>query len=196
MMVMADAGFVFLAMPKAGSTALERHFSKHAQILFRRPPGMKHVSAATFESVMAPWLERFGQARSSYETLCLARHPVDRAVSWWRYRSRPGASAEKSTVDVPFPVFAERLVSGDVPLGTAWNFVTSVDGSTVIVDRIYRYEHLADAADWMAERLGVSAPELGRANVSPARDVDIDPGVRAMLESHYADDVRLYESAR
>ena len=48
----------------------------------------------------------------------------------------------------------------------------------------------------MAERLGIAPPELDPTNVSPARDVDVDPGVRAMLEAHYADDVRLYESAR
>ena len=69
-----------------------------------------------------------------------------------------------------------------------------MDG-TVLVDRIYRYEHLADAADWMAERLGIAPPELDRTNVSPTRDSDVDPGVRAMLEEHYADDLRLYESA-
>ena len=40
---------------------------------------------------MAPWLERYGHPRSSYETVCLARHPVDRAMSWWRYRARPEA---------------------------------------------------------------------------------------------------------
>jgi hypothetical protein len=194
MMAMAHVGFVFLSMPKAGSTALQRHFSRHAQILFRQPPGMKHMSAATFENVMAPWLERYGYPRTSYETLCLARHPVDRAVSWWRYRSRPAASAEKSTGDTTFAQFAEQLVSGEVPLGTAWNFVTTMDG-TMLVDRVYRYEHLADAAGWMAERLDIAPPQLDPTNVSPARDVDVDPGVRAMLESHYADDVRLYESA-
>jgi hypothetical protein len=193
-MAMAHAGFVFLSMPKAGSTALQKHFSKHAQILFRQPPGMKHMSAATFENVMAPWLERFGHPRTSYETLCLARHPVERAESWWRYRSRPEASAAKSTGDTTFAEFAEQLVSGEVPLGTSWNFVTTMDGA-VLVDRIYRYEHLAAAADWMAERLGIAAPELDRTNASPARESDVDPGVRAMLEQHYADDVRLYESA-
>lgn len=194
MMAMAHAGFVFLSMPKAGSTALQKHFSRHAQILFRQPPGMKHMSAATFENVMAPWLERYGHPRSSYETVCLARHPVDRALSWWRYRSRPEASAEKSTGETTFARFAEQLVSGEVPLGTAWNFVTTMDGA-VLVDRIYRYEHLADAADWMAGRLDIAPPELDAANVSPARDAAVDPGVRAMLETHYADDVRLYESA-
>ena len=194
-MAMAHAGFVFLSMPKAGSTALQRHFSRHAQILFRQPPGMKHMSAATFENVMAPWLERYGHPRDSYETVCLARHPVDRALSWWRYRSRPEAAAEKSTGETTFAEFAEQLVSGEVPLGTAWNFVTTMDGE-VLVDRIYRYEHLAEAAGWMAERLGIAPPELDPTNVSPARDVDVDAGVRAMLEAHYADDVRLYESAR
>ena len=192
---MAHAGFVFLSMPKAGSTALQRHFSRHAQILFRQPPGMKHMSAATFENVMAPWLERYGHPRDSYETVCLARHPVDRALSWWRYRSRPEASADKSTGETTFAEFAEQLVSGEVPLGTAWNFVTSMQGE-VLVDRIYRYEHLAEAASWMADRLEIAAPGLDPTNVSPARDVDVDAGVRAMLETHYADDVRLYESAR
>jgi hypothetical protein len=194
MLAMTGAGFVFLSMPKAGSTAIQRHFSRHAEVLFRQPPGMKHMSAATFENTMAPWFERFGRPRSSYETVCLVRHPVDRAESWWRYRSRPGAAAEKSTGDLTFEVFAERLVAGDVPLGTAWNFVTSMRGE-VLVDRVYRYEHLAAAAAWMAERLGVDPPEVDRANVSPDRASDLDPGVRAMLEQHYADDVRLYESA-
>jgi hypothetical protein len=194
MMAMAHAGFVFLSMPKAGSTVLQKHFSRHAQILFRQPPGMKHMSAATFENVMAPWLERYGHPRSSYETVCLVRHPVDRALSWWRYRSRPEASPEKSTGDTTFAQFAEQLVSGAVPLGTAWNFVTTMDG-VVLVDRIYRYEHLADAAAWMAERLEIPPPELDRANASPARGSEVDPGVRALLEAHYEDDVRLYESA-
>jgi hypothetical protein len=195
MMAMTAAGFVFLSMPKAGSTAIQRHFGRHAEVVFRQPPGMKHMSAATFENVMAPWFDRFGRPRSSYETVCLVRHPVDRAQSWWRYRSRPETSAAKSTGRTSFAEFAEQLVAGDVPLGTAWNFVTTMDG-TVLLDRMYRYELLADAADWMADRLGIAPPELDRTNVSPAREGDVDPGVRAMLEEHYADDLALYEASR
>jgi hypothetical protein len=195
MMAMTKAGFVFLSMPKAGSTALQKHFSGHAEVLFRQPPGMKHMSAATFENTMAPWFERFGRSRASYQTMCLVRHPVDRALSWWRYRSRPETSPEKSTDQVEFSTFAEGLVAGEVPLGTAWNFVTDRDGR-VLIDRVYRYEHLGVAAEWMATRLGIAPPRLGLANVSPAREVDVDPGVRALLEGHYAADVSLYESAR
>ena len=38
-MCFADRGFVFLSMPKAGSTVLQKHFARHAMILFRQPPG-------------------------------------------------------------------------------------------------------------------------------------------------------------
>ena len=109
---MASSGFVFLSMPKAGSTVLQKHFARHAMILFRQPPGMKHMSAVTFEAVLAPWLERYGHPRDSYETMCLVRHPLDRAVSWWRYRSRPEAQGQPNwTGDLSFAEFADRLVS-------------------------------------------------------------------------------------
>ena len=194
-MCFSDRGFVFLSMPKAGSTVLQKHFARHAMILFRQPPGMKHMSAVTFEATMAPWLERYGQPRASYETMCLVRHPLERAVSWWRYRSRPEAQGQPNwTGDIGFAEFADRLVSGEVPLGTSSNFVTDNDG-TVIVDRMYRYEHLAAATAWMAERLGITAPVLEPANVSPARDVEMDAATRARLEAHYAKDLAIYEQA-
>ena len=194
-MAMTHAGFVFLAMPKAGSSVLQGSFAKHAQILVRHPPMAKHMSAARYERVFAPWLARCGYPRSSYETMCLVRHPVDRAVSWWRYRARPEAQGQPSwTGDLTFTEFADRLVSGDVPLGTSSNFVTDADGA-VIVDRMYRYEHLDQATAWMAERLGIPAPVLEPTNVSPARDGEIDPATRARLEQHFAADLAVYEQA-
>ena len=186
MMCFADRGFVFLSMPKAGSTVLQKHFARHAMILFRQPPGMKHMSAVTFEAVMAPWLERYGHPRDSYETMCLVRHPLDRAVSWWKYRARPEAAGQPNwTGDLSFAEFADRLVSGEVPLGTSSNFVTDADGA-VIVDRMYRYEHLDAATAWMSERLGIAAPALEPTNVSPAREGEMDAATRARLEEHFA----------
>ena len=194
-MSMAGSGFVFLSTPKAGSTALQRHFARHAEILFRQPPGMKHMSAVTFEATMAPWLARYGHPRESYETVCLVRHPVDRALSWWRYRSRPELGrAHNSTAGTSFAEFAGGLIDGRVPLGSSANFVTDLQGR-VIVDRIYRYEHLAAATAWMAERLGIAPPVLDPANVSPARVVELDDDLRARLEAHYAADLVVYDAA-
>jgi len=194
-MCFADRGFVFLSMPKAGSTALQKHFARHAMILFRQPPGMKHMSAVTFETVLAPWLERYGHPRSDYETMCLVRDPLERAMSWWRYRARPEAAGQPNwTGDLSFAEFADRLISGEVPLGTSSNFVTDAAGA-VIVDRMYRYEHLEAATAWMAEQLGIAPPVLEPTNVSPARQGEMDAGTRARLEEHYARDLGLYESA-
>ena len=192
---MADSGFVFLSMPKAGSTVLQKHFARHAMILFRQPPGMKHMSAVTFETVLAPWLERYGRPRDSYETMCLVRHPLDRAVSWWKYRSRPEAAGQPNfTGDLSFAQFADRLIAGDVPLGTSSNFVTDADGK-VIVDRIYRYEHLDAAAAFMSRQLGIDPPVLEPTNVSPARQGQMDAPTRVRLEEHFAADLAVYEAA-
>jgi hypothetical protein len=194
-MCFADRGFVFLSMPKAGSTVLQKHYARHAMILFRQPPGMKHMSAVTFEAVLAPWLERYGHPRDSYETMCLVRHPLDRAVSWWKYRARPEAVGQPHyTGDQSFAEFADLLVAGEGPLGTSSNFVTDAD-DTVIVDRMYRYEHLDAATAWMSERLAIAAPVLEATNVSPAREMGMDDATRARLEEHFARDLAIYESA-
>jgi hypothetical protein len=194
-MCFADRGFVFLSMPKAGSTVLQKHFARHAMILFRQPPGMKHMSAVTFEATMAPWLARYGHPREGYQTMCLVRHPLERAVSWWKYRSRPEAQGQPNwTGELSFAEFADRLISGEVPLGTSANFVTDNAGA-VIVDRMYRYEHLDVATAWMAERLGIAPPTLEPTNVSPARDDAMDPATRARLEEFYARDLAIYERA-
>ena len=195
-MAMTQAGFVLLSMPKTGSTALQSHFGRHAQVVVRNPPGMKHMTAATFEQVYTPWFDRLGFARATYDTVCLVRHPVDRARSWWRYRSREELRGRPNwTGEMSLDEFAERLVDGRVGLGTAHNFVTDAAGR-VIVDRVYRHESLAPAAAWMAERLGVSTPDLSAVNASPERQGTLTPAVRARLEEHLADDVALYESAR
>jgi hypothetical protein len=195
MMAMTQAGFVLLSMPKTGSTALQSHFGRHAQVVVRNPPGMKHMTAATFEQVFTPWFERLGFARTSYDTTCLVRHPVDRAQSWWRYRARPAAQGKLNfTGDMSFEEFAERLVDGRTTLGTAHNFTTDAAGA-VIVDRVYKHESLPAAAAWMAGRLGIAVPDLGAVNVSPTREASLSPGVRTRLEEHLAADVELYESA-
>ncbi|MCY7394713.1 MAG: sulfotransferase family 2 domain-containing protein [Nocardioides sp.] len=195
-MAMTQAGFVLLSMPKTGSTALQGHFGRHAQVVVRNPPGMKHMTASTFEQMFTPWFERLGFPRTSYETTCLVRHPVDRARSWWRYRSRPELAGKRNyTGAMSFDEFAARLVDGRVALGTAHNFVSDATGS-VIVDRVYRHESLTQASAWMAGRLGIAAPELAGVNTSPEREGTLSAGVRSRLEQHLAADLVIYESAR
>ena len=194
-MAMARAGFCFLAMTKTGSTAVERSFQRHAELVVRRPPRMKHATARTFDRVFVPVLEHYGHPRESYELVCVVREPVDWAHSWWRYRARPGSErSAQHTGDVSFDEFAERIVAGVVDLGTATNFVRTRPGRPP-VDRVYRYEHLDQAIGWMAGRLRVDVPPVGRVNTSPRAATPVADSTRRMLEEHYARDVALHERA-
>ncbi len=198
-MAMANAGFVFLAMPKTGSTAVEASLSRHAQLTTRRPPRMKHMTARTFDRLIAPVLEHYGHPRESYELVCIVREPVEWAHSWYRYRSRPGSQGRPNyTGDLTFKEFADQVVAGEIDIGSSSNFVRTAPGRPP-VERIYRYEHLDVAVGWMAEQLGIAVPDLARLNASPTRYAgasDIPGLVRRRLEEHYARDVEVYEAAR
>lgn len=195
MMAMPHSGFVFLSMTKTGSTAIHQHFGRHAQVLARDPTRMKHMTAKTFTELVVPLLERYGRPRESYELMCVAREPVDWVSSWWRYRARPTMDGKpKSTAELSFDAFAEQIVGGKVRLGSSANFVSDKDGK-VIVDRIYKFEHLDLAAGWMASQLKIEQPQLRSANASPPRANVISPGTRKLLEKHYAADMAVYESA-
>ncbi|WP_345460868.1 hypothetical protein [Nocardioides marinquilinus] len=197
MLAMPSAGFCFLAMTKTGSTAVESALGRYAEIAVRRPPRLKHMSARTFDSVWAPVLEHYGHPRESYELTCVVREPVAWAHSWFRYRARPEVAGRPNyTGDLTFAQFAERIVAGDVDLGSSARFVrTRPDRPDVT--HVWRYENLGDAVAWMAGRLGVDVPEVARVNASPDRPDDgIDPAVRRMLERHFAADLAVYEAAR
>lgn len=191
-MVMAHAGFVFLAMTKTGSTAVQRQLGQHAQLVARKPPGMKHMTARTFHRLMIPVLNHYGFPRESYELVSIVREPVDWTLSWWRYRARPAAG--HSSAAMSFDEFTEQVVAGGIKLGGPRRFVSSPQGE-VLVERIYRYEHLDQAVSWMAGKLGVDTSPLDRVNVSPDRPAEVSERSRRLLEEFFADDAALYESA-
>ena len=195
MMAVPQFGFVFLSTTKTGSTAIENSFARHAQIVARRPASLKHMNVRAFNYSFAPILATHGYPRASYELVCVVREPIDWAASWWRYRSRPEAEGRPSyTGDMSFDAFADRVISGEVGLGSMAKFVQRKDGSMGI-GRMWKYEHIDKLAEWMAQQIGIVTPSLRPANVSPDRHTVVSPSTRERLEEHYADHMALYESA-
>jgi hypothetical protein len=195
MMSFAHRGFVFLATTKTGSSAIHRGFRRYSSIEVRSPPNMKHLTARRFEKVWVPVLEQHGCKRETYELVAIIRDPVDWVGSWWRYRSRPSLrGTDNWTGEMTFDEFAERVITGEVSLGRQSRFVTDPAGN-LVVERLYRYEHLGDAAQWMAARLGVEAPELKQVNRSPKRDVGLADSVRGRLETHFGLEMTLHDGA-
>ncbi|MFN8193051.1 MAG: hypothetical protein U0R80_02070 [Nocardioidaceae bacterium] len=187
-------GFVFLASPKAGSTAIQRAFAEHAQLLTPGPPSLKHVTASEFEADFAPLLAKHGYERSSYLTTCLVREPIDLTLSWYRYRSRRNiAGSPHFTGDIGFDEFAERVVSGRGAFRRPRDFLCDADGR-MLVERPYRYEHVDACVAWMSEQVGEPV-SLRRVNVSPPREVTVSATTRQLLEDYYSVDLELWESA-
>lgn len=190
-----EAGFVFLSAPKTGSTTLERSFSRHATVVIRNPPRIRHMNAALFDLRARELLASGGHPRTSYELICMIREPVDWAASWWRYRARPQLQGDaKYTGDLSFDDFIAKVVDGKTNLSGLDKFAQG-SGRHPGVERMFRYDNIQGAADWMAAKLDIPTPKLAIANASPERDTTVSPGTRALIESHFARHLGLYQAA-
>jgi hypothetical protein len=192
-------GFVFLAMPKCASSAIESAVGGKGLFSLSRNP-LKHMQASEFEELVAPLIDFAGYPRDSYETLCLFREPIDWLHSWWRYRTRPAladprsARHENYTGHVTFEEFTESYIRGDVDYARVTRqaeFVSDAEGR-VCVDRIFKYEHSQDLLDYVKTKLGLEIA-IDHVNVSPERELQISDRARVVLRDFLAPEYAIYE---
>jgi hypothetical protein len=185
-----------LSTPKCGSTAIEDALSRHAYVILRGKPSFKHVSAADFETHLAPLLDALGCPRSTYEVVCLFRDPADWLMSWWRYRARPGILkrpklAPHYTGNLAFEDFARNYINGPVHGVSNQNRMVLGSDGAVSVDRIFRYEDRAAWQAWLSGR--VPNFRLAPTNVSPERVGDLSPQTRLDLRDRMRLDYSIYD---
>lgn len=209
MLVAPAKGFVFLAVPKTGTTAIERAFGRFAQGTFQRDP-FKHARYDNFQTYVQPFLEAKGYERSSYEVVCVVREPIEWLFSWYRYRSRedlakPSAKRHRNfSGNVSFDDFVQAYMKrhreGRVTaetryakVGRATQFVRPLDGEPAI-DRIFRYDHLNLLVDFLCDKVGKTV-EIEARNVSPERRYTLSPKVEEDLRAFFEPEYRLYEDA-
>ena len=56
MLIFWESRLVFLATPKAGSTAVEAALEALANVAVQRPAALKHANLSTYQRHIAPWL--------------------------------------------------------------------------------------------------------------------------------------------
>lgn len=193
MLIFWDQRLVFLATPKAGSTAVEVALESLASVSLQRPAALKHTDIATYRRHIAPWL--MAQTGDTFETVALMREPVDWLRSWYRFKQRDDHDdPAHQLAGVSFADFAHDYAceAGQMSreIGSQAGFLTSDQGA---VDRIFRYETMDDFIEHLEDRLGC-AIELPRINVPPPVDVDLDPRREAALRMAMARDLDLYAS--
>lgn len=195
MLVFWKQRFVLLAVPKTGTTALERALLPHASAAILDPPGQKHVSAMGYRNRLATFFEQRGRRRM--DLVAVMREPVEWLGSWYRYRSRPQlAGKATSTQGLSFDTFVEAWLGADQPdfaqIGSQANFLTD-DKGNVAVDRIYRYDRIGDLVAFLEDRLNTPL-DVPRANVSPPGETALSTAMRDRLHQDAAAEFTLWNS--
>jgi hypothetical protein len=193
MLVSLSHRLAYLAMPKTGTTALQRALAPHCDIRYGRSPRAKHMTMRTFQRFMLPYLRKIGV--DDVETVCVVREPVDWLGSWYRYRSREALDgSDKSTKGVSFAAFVEAYLEPNQPpfakVGRMSRFVAGKGGKPAVT-HLFRYDNLPGLERFLAKRLKARL-ELPKINVSPRAELELPSPLRTRLEAELAADFALY----
>ena len=190
MLIFWDQRLVFLATPKAGSTAIEMALDSLASASLLRPAALKHTDIATYRRFVGPWL--YAQTGAAFTTVALMREPVDWLRSWYRFKLRDDHDDPRHMMDgITFADFAGRYAAAQHPeIGSQSDFLTDGDQR---VDRIFRYEDITSFVDFLESRLDC-AIELPRINVPPSVNVHLPEPAEAQLRHAMARDLQVYAS--
>lgn len=192
MLIFWDKRLVFLATPKAGSTAVEAALESLANVAVQRPAPLKHTDLHRYRAHIAPWLHAV--TGEHFTTVALMREPLGWLRSWYRFRLRDDIDdPDHAMVGVSFPDFAQAYADPQGKdfraIGTQSDFLTHDQDR---VDRIFRYEEIEGFTHFLEDRLDC-AISLPRVNVPPAVDVSLDDSQEAALRRIMARDIALYD---
>ncbi|MFV0409580.1 MAG: hypothetical protein ACK5LJ_07760 [Paracoccus sp. (in: a-proteobacteria)] len=191
MLIFWEQRLVFLATPKAGSTAIEVALEPLASLAVQRPPEMKHANAARFQRHIHPWLQEM--TADHFTTVALMREPLEWLRSWYRFHLRDAADGPAEP-EISFETFAQSYLeqpkSVTQGIGTQTAFLT---GAAEPVDRIFRYEDIDAFTHFLDEWLGCEI-NLPRINVPPSADVSLSGETESQLRAALSGDFALYSS--
>jgi hypothetical protein len=85
------------------------------------------------------------------------------------------------------------VVTSEIRLRPQTDYVTGPDGH-LAVDRLWRYEDLDEAFEWMRAKVGKKKVKLPQRNVSPEREHEVTASTRDLIEEAYAADLALHRS--
>ncbi|UFM66363.1 sulfotransferase family protein [Paracoccus sp. MA] len=193
MLIFWERRLVFLATPKAGSTAVESALEALANVAVQRPAALKHADLQTYRRHIEPWLH--SATGEKFTTIALMREPIGWLRSWYRFRLRDDdEDPDHPMIGVSFADFASAYADPDGPevarVGSQAAFLTTEADR---VDRIFRYEDMETFTHFLEDRLDC-AISLPRVNVPPTVDVSLNPEQEAGLRKVMAADFALYDS--
>lgn len=193
MLIFWERRLVFLATPKAGSTAVETALEPLANVAVQRPAALKHADLRTYRRHIEPWLHSV--TGEKFTTIALMREPIGWLRSWYRFRLRDdGEDPNHAMIGLNFADFAQAYADPAGPdiarVGAQADFLTAEADR---IDRIFRYEDMEAFTHFLEDRLDC-AISLPRVNVPPAVDVSLNAQQESLLRKVMARDFALYDT--
>ncbi|MDA8747913.1 gamma-glutamyl kinase [Litoreibacter sp.] len=195
MMIFFKERLAYLAVPKTGTSAVERALHRRASAVLRDPPGIKHTNARGYERRFRSMFER-GDLRP-IQTVAVMREPIDWLGSWYRYRQRPALSGHRnSTEGLSFDAFIEGYLADRQPafaeVGSQGRFVTDENGD-LLVNHLFQYEEFDPFIDFLQRRLG-SDISLKTVNKSPHIALELSDSLRVALHETLSLDFQIHSA--
>jgi len=192
MLCSRDPAFLFVAVPKTGSSSVEAALAAFADPALSSAWN-KHVLAMKLADEMpaALWQACFRFA--------FVRNPYDWMGSWYRYRQRDALRDpahrhhHRYTGNMSFDDFVATFRDGDLML-TQSDFLVDRKGE-LLVHAAGRYEHLQTDLDRIGDRLGLPPTPLGRVNASRAVQggpPTMSRASRRIINEYFARDFALF----
>ncbi len=195
MLVLKDAGLVFLANPKTATQSLRAMLVPFSRATPKNM-GDKHVNAALYAR---KWATRItSQIGQTPQTFAVMREPLDHLGSWYRYRQRDAIrDHENSTHGLSFAEFIEACLREDPPpfarIGRQARFLGLLN-DVPPVSYIFDYAQLDLLIAFLNERLRTTL-KLPLRNVSPysAKDaLGLPDDLMARIKDGLAAEFNLY----
>ncbi len=193
MLVFWDQRLVFLATPKAGSTAIEAALESLAVLAINRPAVLKHTSVRDYHRFVRPYIET--AAGHHFTVVALMRDPRDWLGSWYRFSQKDEqADGPRSTRGISFETFVQGWCAAEPPafadIGTQSDFLApAADGQGL--DHLFRYEEIEGFVDFLEDRLRCEVI-LPRVNVSPLASLTLSGDTETLMRRRAADDLARY----
>lgn len=195
MLVFWKENLALLAVPKTGTTAIEKALAPHASMAILDPPILKHVPIYRYDRFLKPFFLKAGG--KELETAAVVRNPISWLGSWYKYRSRPELDGKpNSTATISFDDFVLEAIKGEsapyAHVGSQLKFLTNRDDS-VGATHMFQYEQMERYVAFLENRLNHRI-DLPKVNVSPEKETPLSSDVEAKLRRKWAAEFDLWES--
>ena len=198
MLISLKHQFVFFSNPKCATTSIESALRAHCEICISGTKYGKHLTPSQFSDWEKILKDRHNCGK--LKKICTARHPIEKIVSWYTYRSRDKLkliNPQRYLGGTPFEDFckSQMQLNGN-------SFFHSTRSSKFLVDVAVPIEHLHYLSDYLGSILGKKLL-INSANKSPKttkihadKHLELGNKLLSTASKEFKESVLIYEHIR